>query len=44
LNHEQHLQEAVEEIKELKFQQTGILEKIDVDHEAIIRLLQMHKL
>ena len=44
LNHEQHLQEAVEEIKDIKFEQTDILKKIDVDHEAIIRLLQMHEL
>jgi len=43
LNHEAHMQTALEEIVELKKSDSDIRVKIDADHDAIIRLLEIIK-
>jgi hypothetical protein len=43
LNHEAHMQTALEEISELKKSDSELRKKLDTDHDAIIRLLEMHQ-
>jgi hypothetical protein len=40
-NHEAHMQTALEEIADLKKADSELQKKLDTDHDAIIRLLQM---
>jgi len=42
-NHETHMQTALEKIAELEKTEVNIMEKLDKDHEAIIKLLVMHE-
>lgn len=41
-NHEAHIESAMAEIERLTKEQGELLEKIDLDHEAIIKLLVSH--
>jgi hypothetical protein len=43
LNHEAHMQTALEEIAELKASDVDVRKKLDIDHDAIIRLLEKMK-
>ena len=42
-NHEAHMQTALGKIAELEKTEVNIMEKLDKDHEAIIKLLVMHE-
>jgi len=42
-NHEAHMQAALEKIASLEKDQTTLMTQLNTDHDAIIRLLQMHE-
>lgn len=41
-NHEAHMEAALEKIANLENGEKELMNKLDTDHDAIIRLLQMH--
>lgn len=42
-NHEAHMQAALEKIASLEKDQSSLMVQLNTDHDAIIRLLQMHE-
>lgn len=43
LNHESHMSTALQDIKEIKEEILELQRGLKIDHDAIIRLLQMHE-